>query len=748
MDLSGYIAAITAAASWAIASVAISRLLVHGTVTPAAANLFKNGLAASFFFVAALLLGGPWPVGAAWGWLFVSGLLGFAISDTLYFAAFRRCGVQTAATVMLFNVPAASLLAVPISGDRLQDAVLPYMGIALVGIALVILDSRTTGRGAHASGAAAPGRYLVGVLLALLAALSIGLSLPIGAHRFDEVGVWPGSFIRLAGGALGAVPLAALSGLRRGTRPAVEVGRLVEPLFRAPGPSSVWGRTALIGVGVAIVGLIPYHYALRELPSGIASILFATTPLFTIPLSLVIRQRVGWLAVVGSVVGVLGVAGILAVENGIGGIFSRPGPSPIEGKRPDFVPLAIDAPEGARYPTFVQGVAPTTPEDAPPLLVIVGGPGADAEGADGAGARKQLLLVGFQGFAGPAVQSVVDELGDDSPSRRLYVHFADTARAARLSSGGLVIAHLEHMEPDSLLAGIKVSIADAGPPGRELGWLHTDRTVAEHGFLTLLADETGGNVVAAWLDERPRAGGAGAQLFTRAITPAGELTEERVLDPRVVESCPTDGVQLADGSIVVAYRDRSAEDVVDVAVVRRDPSGSWSAPTVVHDDGWRFGGPLVNGPAIAADEDWVAVAWFLQTPDQEPAVRVAFSSDGARTFGDPITLAEGRTKGHVALASMGGGAFALVHHAPAPEGSDPGALEMWQVALVAPGADASPFVRLGNLVGRSSGRLEITSGPDGYAFAAWTDRDGLAAARIFMGPIPQGEDDGRGAPPR
>lgn len=743
MDLTGYIAAITAAASWAVASVAISRLLVHGTVTPAAANLFKNGLAASFFFVAALLLGGRWPVGEAWGWLFVSGLLGFAISDTLYFAAFRRCGVQTAATVMLFNVPAASLLAVPISGDRLQSAVLPFMGVALVGIALVILDSRTTARASRVSRGVTGASYWIGVLLAVLAAFSIGLSLPIGRHRFDEVGVWPGSFIRLAGGALGAVPLAALSGLARGTRPATEVGRLVEPLFRAPGPSSVWGRTALIGVGVAILGLIPYHYALRELPSGIASILFATTPLFTIPLSLVIRQRVGWLAVVGSVVGVVGVAGILAVENGVLNLPQRFRPSPVEGQRPNVVPLNIEAPEGARYPTFVVGVEPVDDKGAagkcPPMLAFVGGGAGAPEGAAAGERAKRLLLLGFNEFAGPSMQSVVEELGEDAPSERMYIHFADTPRAARLSSGGLVITHLEHIEPESLRAGVRVSISDAGPPGRDLGWLHADASVAGHGYLTLVADEPGGNVVAAWLDGRARTAATGAQLYTRSITPAGELTEEIVLDSRVVDSCPTAGVQLVDGTIVIAYRDRSDDDAVDVAVVRRDQSGNWSGPAVVHEDDWSFNGPLVNGPALAADEDWLVAAWFLNLPEGEPAIRVAFSSDGGRSFRDPTTLAQGRTRGQVALASMGGGAFALVHQALAPEGSPTGARDTWQVALVGPRGDATEFVRVGGLFGRSSGRLDLTSGPPGVVFATWTGTDGLSAARITSEAIPAEE---------
>ena len=94
--------------------------------------------------------------------------------------------------------------------------------------------------------------------------------------------------------------MALVFGLGRRSSPGAELSRLIQPLFAAPGPGGVWGAAALTGVGCAICGLVPYHYALRELPSGIAAVLFASTPLFTLPLALLIGQRVGYLAVVGA----------------------------------------------------------------------------------------------------------------------------------------------------------------------------------------------------------------------------------------------------------------------------------------------------------------------------------------------------------------------------------------------------------------------------------------------------------------
>ena len=47
------------------------------------------------FCVVFLFAGGVFPAGEILAWLMVSGLLGFALGDSLYFAALQRCGVQT-----------------------------------------------------------------------------------------------------------------------------------------------------------------------------------------------------------------------------------------------------------------------------------------------------------------------------------------------------------------------------------------------------------------------------------------------------------------------------------------------------------------------------------------------------------------------------------------------------------------------------------------------------------------------------
>ncbi|MEM9799961.1 MAG: DMT family transporter [Planctomycetota bacterium] len=716
MSTVAILAALLAAASWAVASVAIGRFLGYGYVTPAAATLFKNALAAFCFFLAALAVGGRWPVGEAWGWLFLSGFLGFTVSDTLYFAAFRRCGVQTAATVMLLNVPIATLLAVPLAGDAVQTQIVPFMVVVLVGVLLVILDSRIA-QGRSPGDANPHANYALGVLLAVAAAFAIGTSVPLGRGKFDDVGVCPGAFVRLVGGALGAVPVALLVGtLRRGTSASQEAARLVHPLLVAPGPASVWGRASLVGVGFAIVGLIPYHFALRELPGGVSALLFSATPLFTLPLSLLIGQRAGWVGILGTLVGFAGVAGILLTE------------APEERLRDlrlEVSRLGFAGPASARSPTFVRGT-PFERTGLPPVFAIADGVGG--------GQEHRVVLIGDDDPSTPRER----EVGADAAPQPLYVHWADVPTAARLASGGLLVATLQRLGDSAYAYGARLALEEDGPPARDLGWLHADDSAVEHGCVSLVALNDGG-VLAVWLDGRELAGvPSGSRLYAREITADGRVTDEVLLDDLVSECCPTDAVLLDDGSVVVVYRNRTSDEVRDIWTVRREPNArTWSEPEPVHRDGWRIEGSPVNGPAVAAAGDVVAVVWFTQGGRaEEREVRLAFSTDGARTFAQPRTLVVDGTLGRVDVARAGGRRFVLTHLAVDQEA--PTELATWEAMLVAPASDAAPEVSIaGAEPGRRSGRLDLVSAPSemarggrGSVHAVWTGQGGLQAARI------------------
>lgn len=241
----------------------------------------------------------------------------------------------------------------------------------------------------------------------------------------------------------------------------------------------------------------------------------------------------------------------------------------------------------------------------------------------------------------------------------MFANWADFPTTATAPSGAQYVHHLSKLGNSTYAYGVFMQgRTGAASPWIDLGLLHDDSSATEHGFVSYTLH--GDAMRAFWLDGRRMLAGGPMTLRTSLLPepaaapgavssvdptpdtgprlgPASEL-----LDDRVCECCQTDAATTDDGPIVV-YRDRSLDEIRDIHVVRLE-NGVWSEPTAVHDDGWKISGCPVNGPAIVAHGDFVAVAWFTAA-DDEPRTRLAFSEDGGRSFSRPLDLAGGRAGG-------------------------------------------------------------------------------------------------------
>lgn len=132
----------------------------------------------------------------------------------------------------------------------------------------------------------------------------------------------------------------------------------------------------------------------------------------------------------------------------------------------------------------------------------------------------------------------------------------------------------------------------------------------------------------------------------------GRPIEQKVLDPLVCSCCQNGAAVAADGPVIV-YRGRTAGEVRDIGVIRFT-DGEWSVPRTLHDDGWVIPACPVNGPAIAARDERVVVAWFTAVNDQ-PKVYVKFSGDGGATFGDAYSADDGSPLGRVDVELLADG---------------------------------------------------------------------------------------------
>jgi thiol-disulfide isomerase/thioredoxin len=226
----------------------------------------------------------------------------------------------------------------------------------------------------------------------------------------------------------------------------------------------------------------------------------------------------------------------------------------------------------------------------------------------------------------------------------LFVNWADVPSLAGLAGGALYAHWAERTGEAPYAYAVELARSDdGGATWRRLGRPHRDDTATEHGFVSLLPD--GGGVLAVWLDGRATASGGPTAL--RAATLRGGLDAEVVLDERVCDCCSTSATMTPEGPLI-AFRDRSDDELRDIAVVRR-VKGRWTPPVAVHRDDWKITGCPVNGPALAAAGGDVALAWFTAAGER-PRVLLVRSSDGGASFGAPIEVDAASPVGRVDVA--------------------------------------------------------------------------------------------------
>lgn len=300
-----------------------------------------------------------------------------------------------------------------------------------------------------------------------------------------------------------------------------------------------------------------------------------------------------------------------------------------------------------------------------------------------------------------------------------FVNWADFPSVVPLSKRRWAAHWLEQRPGNVYAYDVRVALSDdAGATWSAPFTPHDDGTPTEHGFVSLFAGD--GQAMAAWLDGRHTAGGhdhaaggSGAMTLRSAVLGADGVPAAggQEVDGRVCDCCQTDSALTDDGPVLV-YRDRSPHEVRDIALVRLQ-AGTWSAPVHVNADGWKIDACPVNGPAVDARGQTVAVAWFT-APDL-PRIRLAFSGDAGRSFGPPIEVAHGNVIGRVDVV--------LLDH-------DRAVVSWLQSGAAGAELRAQPFSRSGTpgpgvLVAaasaqRSSGFPQMVRAGDGLLFA-WTD---------------------------
>jgi len=315
--------------------------------------------------------------------------------------------------------------------------------------------------------------------------------------------------------------------------------------------------------------------------------------------------------------------------------------------------------------------------------------------------------------------------------RDFFVNWADFPSVEVLGDGRLAAHWLQRTGKSTYAYAVRIALSsDGGTTWGAPVSPHSDTSATEHGFVALWPE--GENLGAAWLDGRqydktnPKATNEMAVVST-TIGRSGTRGVESFLDRRACDCCQVAAAVTSEGPVVV-YRDRSAEEIRDISVVRR-LKGAWTEPAPLHRDNWHIAACPVNGPAIAASGRAVVVAWFTAA-DDSARVKLAFSSDAGATFGAPIRIDEGAPAGRVDVALLKDGS-ALVTWVERI-GGDTAAVRARRVS--AAGKAGAPVTIAASSSARASGfpRM-VLSGDD--AWFAWTQPTRPSQVRVARMPL-------------
>ena len=232
----------------------------------------------------------------------------------------------------------------------------------------------------------------------------------------------------------------------------------------------------------------------------------------------------------------------------------------------------------------------------------------------------------------------------------LFVNWADFPSVIEDAKGALFAHWLQKSSSGTYSYDVRMATSADGKTWGAPFLLNRDGTKTEHGFVTLAALPEGG-VGATWLDGRHMSGGGGHEhdggdmtVRYATVDASGNISNDTELDDRACECCTTGMAMSASGPVIV-YRDRSAEEVRDIAYVTKTAAG-WTKPVRVHADDWKINACPVNGPQADAIGNRVVTAWFTAAQEKGRAY-AAFSDDGGVTFGKPVQIDDGKPIGRL-----------------------------------------------------------------------------------------------------
>ncbi len=304
-----------------------------------------------------------------------------------------------------------------------------------------------------------------------------------------------------------------------------------------------------------------------------------------------------------------------------------------------------------------------------------------------------------------------------------FLNWADFPSLVIADNGDWVIHWLRRNGDDRYGYDIQLSRSrDRGQNWSAAITPHTDGTPTQHGFVSMapVADD---RVLLVWLDGRDGStdslshghhGGHDDAMSLRSVVVdrSGALSHAEQIDARVCSCCATALVRQSAGELTLVYRDRSEEEIRDIAWASYD-NDQWQQHGLVHADDWRIEACPVNGPALAGRDQQTLVAWTTMDEQMALSVRWRLIEDGDAGY---QLLEQGSgVAGQVSVAAQSSGWLLAWLGA-----GDPGTAVLRMVRIDASGEESERHDLITLPAGRSIGSPRIAALEDS-AVLVWTD---------------------------
>nr|WP_155752844.1 DMT family transporter [Scytonema sp. UIC 10036] len=304
-DFQGEIAALSAAFLWAVASTIYGRL--GERIPPLQLNLLK-GIIAIAFLLLTIPIAGEWLPNIALlplCLLLTSGIVGIGLGDTAFLAAINYLGARRVLVMGTLAPPIAAVLALIFLQEKINLSAWCGILLTIIGVAWVITertpDDRIGTRGTLDTGnVAAPlfaSPFWRGIGFGLLAVVTNATGMVLSRAAFIDRSINPlwAALLRLS-----AAELVLLVWIALRHRQGNYKGKTLH--------SRQFVMAAIFASFCGtFLGIWLQQTAVKFTAVGIATTLMQTSPLFVIPLSRCLGERVSLRAIAGALVAIVGI---------------------------------------------------------------------------------------------------------------------------------------------------------------------------------------------------------------------------------------------------------------------------------------------------------------------------------------------------------------------------------------------------------------------------------------------------------